>query len=216
MRRAGYFRHLSTQPMKLHFAILSGLLSGKPGAIALLQSCRRHQRFVLVSHVRRSRALQRLLIVALSLSILLALSWFPILSRPQVAFAHAFVIGSDPIDGSTIASSPAAARIFFTADISSSSIAHVYLFTTGSTPSEGQLVDAARSTVSPTNARELDTPLLMPGRLPQGSYTVQWTALATDDGHTTSGLIGLTSGIQPRDFQAYLYWDRARAIIFLK
>ncbi len=194
MRRAGYFRHLSTQPMKLHFAILSGLLSGKPGAIALLQSCRRHQRFVLVSHVRRSRALQRLLIVALSLSCLLALSWFPILSRPQVAFAHAFVIGSDPIDGSTIASSPAAARIFFTADISSSSIAHVYLFTTGSTPSEGQLVDAARSTVSPTNARELDTPLLMPGRLPQGSYTVQWTALATDDGHTTSGLIGFNVG----------------------
>src|SRR5207247_80148 len=79
---------------------------------------------------------------------------------------------------------------FFNADISSDSIVHVYLFTTGSTPSQGQLVDAARSTVSPTNPRELDAPLLMPGRLPQGSYAVRWTALATDDGHATSGLIG--------------------------
>src|SRR5436305_5735678 len=189
-----YLRHLSARQMKLRFASLLGLLSRKPGAIALLQICRRHRCFVLVSDARRSRSLRQLVIVALSLSFLLALSWFPVLSRPQVAFAHAFVIGSDPIDGSTIASSPAVARIFFTTDISSASIAHVYLFTVGSTPSEGQLVDAARSTVSPTNARELDTPLLMPGRLPQGSYTVQWTALATDDGHTTSGLIEFNVG----------------------
>jgi len=111
-----------------------------------------------------------------------------------VAFAHAFVIGSDPVDGSTIASSPAVVRIFFNADISSASLAHVYLFTMGSTPSEGQLVDAARSAVSPTNPRELDVPLLMPGRLPQGSYAVRWTALATDDGHATSGLIGFNVG----------------------
>src|SRR5947209_11754576 len=144
--------------------------------------------------LRRSGPLRRLVIVTLGLSFLLVLSWFPVLSRPQVAFAHAFVIGSDPVDGSTIASSPAVVRIFFNADINSASIAHVYLFTTGSTPSEGQLVDAARSIVSPTNPRELDTPLLMPTRLPQGSYQVRWTALATDDGHTTSGLIGFNVG----------------------
>ena len=34
----------------------------------------------------------------------------------------------------------------------------------------------------------------MPGRLPQGSYTVHWIALATDDGHATSGLIGFNVG----------------------
>lgn len=140
------------------------------------------------------RPLRRLAIVALSPVFLLVLSWLPIVSQAQVAFAHAFVIGSVPVDGSTIASSPAVVRIFFNADISSASIAHVYLFTTGSHPSEGQLVDAARSTVSPTNPRELDTPLLMPGTLPQGSYEVFWTAIATDDGHTTSGLIGFNVG----------------------
>ncbi len=144
--------------------------------------------------LRRSGPLRRLVIVTLSLSFLLVLSWFPVLSRPRVAFAHAFVIGSDPVDGSTIASSPAVVRIFFNADISSASLAHVYLFTMGSTPSEGQLVDAARSAVSPINPRELDVPLLMPGRLPQGSYAVRWTALATDDGHATSGLIGFNVG----------------------
>ena len=144
--------------------------------------------------LRRCGPLRRLVIVILSLSFLLVLSWFPVLSRPRVAFAHAFVIGSDPVGGSTIASSPAVVRIFFNADISSASLAHVYLFTTGSTPSEGQLVDAARSTISPANLRELDTPLLTPGRLPQGSYEVRWTAIATDDGHATSGLIGFNVG----------------------
>src|SRR5947209_11931320 len=144
--------------------------------------------------LRRSGPLRRLVIVTLSLTFLLVLSWFPVLSRPQVAFAHAFVIGSDPVDGSTIASSPAVVRIFYHADISSASLAHVYLFTTGSTPSEGQLVDAARSTISPANLRELDTPLLTPARLPQGSYAVRWTAIATDDGHATSGLIGFNVG----------------------
>jgi putative copper export protein/methionine-rich copper-binding protein CopC len=138
--------------------------------------------------------LRRPLIVALSLSSLLALSWFPALGRPPLALAHAFVIGSDPADGSTIASSPAVVRLFFNADISSASIGHVSLFTTGSTPSEGQPVDAAPGTVSPTNPRELDIPLLTPGRLPQGSYAVRWTALSSDDGHATSGLIGFNVG----------------------
>ncbi len=194
MRHGRYLRHLSARPTRLRLTSLSGLMSARPGATALLQICRRHRRFALGPGARRSRPLRRLVIVALSLSFLLALSWFSVLSQPQVAFAHAFVIGSDPVDGSTVASSPAVARIFFNADISSDSIVHVYLFTTGSTPSQGQLVDAARSTVSPTNPRELDAPLLMPGRLPQGSYAVRWTALATDDGHTTSGLIGFNVG----------------------
>ena len=148
MGHGRYPRHLSVGPARLRLAILSGLLR-RLGPTTLLQICRRYQRFALRPGARRSTPIRRLVIVALSLSFLLALSWFPVLSRPQVVYAHAFVIGSDPIDGSTIAGSPAVARIYFNAAISSASIAHVYLFTTGSTPSEGQLVDAARSTVSP-------------------------------------------------------------------
>ena len=113
---------------------------------------------------------------------------------PQaVAFAHtsqpshAFVIGSDPVDGSTISSMPTEVRIFFNAPISPISFADVY------TPDE-QLINASHSSVGSDNSRELDTPLLHPKQLPQGSYTVRWTAIASADGHTTSGVIGFNLG----------------------
>src|SRR5437763_3220709 len=124
--------------------------------------------------------LRTVLLVGLSSGILLLFSWSTPLSRQPVAYAHAFVIGSDPIDGSTVASTPRVVRIFFDAAISPASIAHVY------TPDE-QIAEAARSSVSPTNPRELDTPLKKPAQLPQGGYTVRWTALADGDGHTTQG-----------------------------
>lgn len=128
-----------------------------------------------------------LLIGTLSLSVLLAFEWLPLLSRAPVAFAHAFVIGSDPVDGSTVSTAPTVVRIFFNEEISSASIAHVF------TP-DGHIVDAARSSIPATNPRELDTPLTTPGELPQGGYTVRWTALANDDGYTTHGVIGFNIG----------------------
>ncbi len=129
--------------------------------------------------------------MALILSVLLIAIWPGTVSQRSVAYAHAFVIGSDPIDGSTVTGAPRVVRIFFDAAISPASVAHVY------TPAE-QIVDAARSSVSSTNPRELDTPVLAPGlapgQLPQGSYTVRWTAVANDDGHTTHGVIGFNIG----------------------
>src|SRR5207249_4733020 len=126
-------------------------------------------------------------LIALSLSVLLLSSWSTLLFPQPVAYAHAFVIGSDPVDGSTNARAPRVVRIFFASDISSASIAHVY------TPDE-QIADAARSTVSRTNPRELDTPLKSSDQLPEGGYTVRWTALAAVDGHTTHGVIGFNIG----------------------
>ncbi len=99
--------------------------------------------------MRHRHFLRLLLTSLLSLSILLTLAWTPFFFQAPAALAHAFVIGSDPVDGSTI---PA------------------------------------------NNARELDTPLLSPSTLPQGSYEVKWTAIATDDGHATHGLIGFNLG----------------------
>lgn len=109
--------------------------------------------------------------------------------RPPAALAHAFVIGSDPIDGSTIARAPEVVRIFFNASISPISTAHVYVIS-----QDGQLQDvsASHSTVAGNNLRELDTPLQTP--LPQGGYEVKWTAVANDDGYTTFGLIGFNIG----------------------
>src|SRR5258708_12000897 len=82
--------------------------------------------------MRQGRFLRPLLVSALSLSLLLAFTWSPLLSRPPAALAHAFVIGSDPVDGSTISTPPARVLIFFNAPISSASISHVYLFTASS------------------------------------------------------------------------------------
>jgi len=104
-----------------------------------------------------------------------------------VVFAHAFVIGSDPVDGSTVTDAPTVVRVFFNAPISPASFATVY------TPNE-QIVNAAHSSITNNNPHELDTPLLNPAQLPQGSYTVRWTAIANDDGHTTHGVIGFNIG----------------------
>ncbi len=128
-----------------------------------------------------------LLISALSLGILLVFNWLPPLSQAPVAFAHAFVIGSDPVDGSTINAAPSVVRIYFNEAIGPASIAHVFA-------PDGHIVDAARSSIPRTNLRELDTPLTTPGALLQGGYTVRWTALSDADGHTTHGVIGFNIG----------------------
>ena len=128
-----------------------------------------------------------LLIFVLSLSTLFVYDWWPTPSRASVALAHAYVIGSDPVDGSTVSSAPAVVRIFFNEAIGPASVAHVFA-------PDGQVVDAAPSSISRTNPRELDTPLASPASLPQGGYTVRWTALSSEDGHTTHGVIGFNVG----------------------
>ena len=138
--------------------------------------------------MRQGRLLRLLLLSVLGLSLMLAYNWLPFLSSSPTASAQAFVIGSDPVDGSTINSAPAVMRIFFNEDISPTSIAHIYF------GPDAQLMDGGRSTVSSTNPRELDTPLIRPNQLPQGSYTVRWTALASVDGQATHGVIGFNVG----------------------
>ncbi len=134
---------------------------------------------------------RRLLLIATAL-ILAILSYLgsTALVQPPIASAHSFVIGSDPVDGSTIGAVPKVMRIFFNATISPASVAHVY------SVQNGQLVDvsAGRSSIAPSNPRELDTALKTPGELPQGSYEVKWTAVSNDDGHTTYGIIGFDVG----------------------
>lgn len=138
--------------------------------------------------MRFRRFLRLTLLSMLGLSVLLTYSWLPLLSSPPTASAHAFVIGSDPVDGSTINSNPMVMRIFFNEDISPASIAHIYF------APNAQVMDGGRSVVSSSNPRELDTPLLRPGQLPQGSYIVRWTALSSVDGHATHGVIGFDIG----------------------
>jgi putative copper export protein/methionine-rich copper-binding protein CopC len=136
--------------------------------------------------MQKGRFLRPLLIATLGLCLVLLLSWLPVLFRPPAALASSFVIGSDPVDGSTISASPTQVRIFFNTPISSASTATVYYGI------EYQVVNAGRSYVANNNPRELDTPLLP--QLPQGSYTVRWTALSATDGRATNGVIGFNIG----------------------
>src|SRR5260370_24425544 len=136
--------------------------------------------------MRQGRFLRPVLILVLCLCILITLSWLPVLFRPPAALASSFVIGSDPVDGSTISVPPTQVRIFFNTPISTASIANVYFGI------EYQVMNAGRSHVASNNPQELDTPLLT--QLPEGSYTVRWTALSATDGRATHGVIGFNIG----------------------
>src|SRR6266700_3657230 len=109
--------------------------------------------------------------------------------QPPLASAHAFVIGSDPVDGSTINTVPKLVRIYFNAPISPLTSAHVYVV------QNGNLVDitGSPSRIS-SNPDRLELPLKDPGSQPQGSYEIKWSAVADADGHTTHGIIGFNVG----------------------
>lgn len=136
--------------------------------------------------MQKGRFVRSLLLATMSLCLLLMCCWLPGLLKPQTALASSFVVGSDPVDGSTISVPPRIMRIFFNTPVSSASTATVYY------GSEYQVMNAGHSQVARNNSRELDTPLL--AQLPEGSYTVRWTAVSTTDGQATHGVIGFNVG----------------------
>jgi len=135
---------------------------------------------------RHRRFIRLVLLPAVLLNIVIYCVALVIL-QPQAAFAHAYVIGSDPVDGSTVTTMPKVVRIYFNANISAMSIVQVSYVQNGAfVPVQTQ------SSVTTGNARELDT--VLPVNLTSGSYFVRWTAVANDDGHTTFGSIGFNVG----------------------
>jgi putative copper export protein/methionine-rich copper-binding protein CopC len=148
-----------------------------------MESSREQQRR---AFMQMGRFLRPLLIAATGLGLLLLFSWLPVLFRPPAALASSFVVGSVPIDGSTVSVPPTQVRIFFNTPISSASTATIYFGI------EYQVMNAGRSYVTSNNPLEMDTPLLT--QLPEGSYTVRWTALSATDGRATHGVIGFNIG----------------------
>lgn len=128
-------------------------------------------------------------IVALILGVLTYIGSAIGIQSPTV-LAHSFVIGSGPVDGSTVSTVPAAIHIYFNTPISPISTAQILAV------QDGKLVDVtgSPSRVSPSNPRQLDTPIKTPDSTSQGSYEVRWVAVSTTDGHTTNGLIGFNVG----------------------
>ena len=133
-----------------------------------------------------ARFIRLVLLPALVLN-LLAYGIIVTIFEPQAAHAQAYVIGSDPVDGSTVSTMPKHIRIFFDASISTLSNATLLYVKNGDfVPVQGQ------SFVSPSDQHEMDIPV--PDNSPQGSYFVRWTAISTLDGHTTYGSIGFDFG----------------------
>jgi methionine-rich copper-binding protein CopC/putative copper export protein len=127
--------------------------------------------------------------------------------KPPAVHASAYVIGSDPVDGSTIASVPQEIHIYFNAPISILGSAHVFVVQQGTQNSSLVEVGANTGVISGSNPNELIIPLRQaqgsgpaPDRdkpyppLQQGSYLIRWTAVANDDGRTTFGSIGFNVG----------------------
>ena len=135
---------------------------------------------------RHVRYLKLVLLPALLLNIVIYCIAFVVL-QPQSALAHAYVIGSNPVDGSTVMAVPKVVRIYFNANISSMSVAQVLYV-----QNNDYVSIQTHSTLAINNMRELDT--YLPTNLTGGSYLVRWTAVANDDGHTTFGSIGFDVG----------------------
>ena len=133
-----------------------------------------------------TRFIRLVLLPALVLN-LLAYGVIITVFEPQAAHAQAYVIGSDPVDGSTVSTMPKRVRIFFDASVSTLSTAILQYVKNGDfVPVQGQ------SVVSSSDSREID--ISIPGNSPQGSYFVHWTAISNLDGHTTYGSIGFNVG----------------------
>src|SRR5215472_10947425 len=92
--------------------------------------------------------------MALTLS-LLAYTGSMLLFQPPRASASAYVIGSDPVDGSTIATVPQEVHIYFNAAISVLSSAHVLVVQQG--PQSNSLVEVGANTgiIAGSNPNEL-------------------------------------------------------------
>ncbi len=134
---------------------------------------------------------RQLLIVPITLLLsIVAFISLTILIAPSVVQAQAFVIGSDPVDGSTINKVPNEIHIFFNADISTLSSAYAYSL------EDGKLneVNAGPASVSLSNQRDLAITVKTPASQAEGSYEIIWTAVAKNDGHTTNGIIGFNVG----------------------
>ena len=135
---------------------------------------------------RHMRYLKLVLLPALLLNIVIYCVAVVVL-QPQKALAQAYVIGSDPVDGSTVTTVPTVVHIYFNANISSMSVADVLYV-----QNNNYVSIKTHNTLATNDMHELDA--YLPTKLSGGSYLVRWTAIANDDGHTTFGSIGFNVG----------------------
>ncbi len=119
--------------------------------------------------------------------ILLLSSIFAVLFLlPASTSAHAELSRSQPGQGAALGSAPSKLELWFTEDLTpSGSSAKVY-------DAQRQEVDEGTYTVDPNDATHLIVPLKP---LQDGTYTVAWTSISSDDGHVIRGTFTFTVGV---------------------
>lgn len=128
---------------------------------------------------RPAPAVRLLAVLAAGLLALAAM----VLTAPRAA-AHNSLQGSDPADGSTVATAPERVTLTFDEAAQALGTEIVVLAPDGSSVSDGAPV-LADTTVSQPIA----------GTLPAGTYTVQWR-VTSEDGHPISGTLTFTSSAE--------------------
>ncbi|MGE0227444.1 MAG: copper resistance protein CopC [Dehalococcoidia bacterium] len=93
--------------------------------------------------------------------------------------AHAEPVATSPASGATVTSLPAAVTMDASAAMAVTGSSLVVV------NASGAQVNVAASVVDPTNHQRISVAL--PSGLPAGVYTVQWTAIAEEDGHKSEG-----------------------------
>ena len=116
-----------------------------------------------------------------------------VLSRPDLASAHANLADADPAPNSVLEAPPSRITIWFTEPLEPS------FSTIEVLDSQGTRVDNDDSAVDPRDPTVMY--VTVPDDLPNGTYTVAWRNLSTVDGHTIRGTFFYSVG-EPLSAQA--------------
>lgn len=99
----------------------------------------------------------------------------------STTYAHAGLVKTDPPDGTVLDSPPEVMNMWFnepiTGDFSSFRLLDI----------NGQVFEFAKIVVDPTDAKHVT--LYMPANMPDGVYSINWSAHSSVDGHITNGLV---------------------------
>ncbi len=100
--------------------------------------------------------------------------------------AHAYLTTSDPLNGALLAQSPPQVTMTF-AERLEPSVSRADLY-----DQRGDLIPGTSFTIPEPYTMTLS----VPPDLASGTYAVVWTSLSSDDGHTASGFVSFTVGVE--------------------
>ena len=111
---------------------------------------------------------------------------FAFVAMAGVAHAHALLLSSDPAGGSTVQTAPSQLTLNYSEE-PDPQLSQIDLLN-----SSGATVDTGPPTLQ--GQKTLVVPIT--GDMPDGVYTVSWSAVSVDDGHTTTDSFSFGVGVK--------------------